>query len=388
MLSTMLFASALAYVEIDLVKSEYYRTNHVSQKYHGMFGGSADVALQDFQDAQYWGQVQIGTPGKTFQVLFDTGSSNLWVPSKDCTNCKSSAATYDPSASSTFKNNGTAFKIQYGTGAMNGVVVHDVVEIGSLKADCDFAVATNEPGITFKESKFDGILGLGWPSIAVDGITPVMQALHNQGQLDKFLFGFYLQKAANKDTGKLTIGGYDATKATNLQWVPLKMENYWMVNMEALSFGGTSTTTVPNAIIDSGTSLIVGPVDDVKKVAEIEGATPVVSGEYSVSCSSTMKDMEVTLGSGDSAVKFTVAGNDLRIKICRFKIICECLLGIAGMDIGQPLWILGDVMMRDYYTVFDIENEQIGFAALTNEETEEEKTLTIKNDLIGRLNVE
>merc|ERR1712130_1047212 len=160
-----------------------------------------------------------------------------------------------------------------------------------------------------------------------------------------------------------------------------------MVNMESLSFGGTKSTTITNAIVDSGTSLIVGPVDDVKAVAQIEGAQEVMNGEYSVSCSSTMKDMEVTLGTGSNTVKLTVKGADLRIKICRFVVICECLLGIAGMDIGQPLWILGDVLMRDFYTVFDIENEQIGFSAINSAEEEEEETLTIKN-VVDRLNVE
>jgi len=386
MLSTLFATTALAYTEIDLIKSEYHRTSHVSQKYGKMFGGTADVALQDFQDAQYWGQVDLGTPGKTFQVLFDTGSSNLWVPSKDCSNCKSSAAKYNPAESSTYKNNGTAFKIQYGTGAMTGAVVHDKVTIGELVADIDFAVATNEPGETFKMSKFDGILGLGWPSIAVDGIVPVMQALEAQGQLDKNVFGFYLEYSKNKDQGKLTIGGVDETKAKNPQYVPLTHENYWMINMQSLKFDGKSSTTITNAIVDSGTSLIVGPVDDVKAIAAIEGATEVINGEYSVSCNTPMKDMEVTMGSGDNAVTITVPGDHLRIKICRFVVICECLLGIAGMDIGQPLWILGDVVMRDFYTVFDIENKQIGFSKIESEK--ETETLEIKTDLTDRLNVE
>ena len=62
------------------------------------------------------GTIGIGTPPQRFQVIFDTGSANLWVPSVACAqpSCVTHAR-FDAQLSSSYSSNGSLFSIRYGT---------------------------------------------------------------------------------------------------------------------------------------------------------------------------------------------------------------------------------------------------------------------------------
>eukprot|EP00299_Pterocystis_sp_00344_P014525 c7202_g1_i1.p1 GENE.c7202_g1_i1~~c7202_g1_i1.p1 ORF type:complete len:400 (+),score=82.33 c7202_g1_i1:35-1201(+) len=338
-----------------------YGVERVIDVYGHKFGGavSADpVVINDYQNAQYYGPVSVG--GQTFEVIFDTGSSNLWVPSSKCSNC-GSHPKYDESKSSTYVANGTKFDIQYGSGPVSGYVSQDSVKVGDVTVHKQlFAEVTDVSGLglAYSVGKFDGILGLAFPSISVNGITPVFVNMFEQGLLEQDVFSFDLGKEDGKP-GELTFGGIDTSKFTGeLAYVPLSNETYWALSLDGITVNGKSVTQSQRVIVDSGTSLLAGPVNEVAALAATVGAKKswINPQEYTVPCNSISSLPTITFHIGGKAYELT--GEDYTINAGLM-----CLFAVVGIDVPvEPLWIAGDVFMRKYYTVFDYGNRRLGFA--------------------------
>jgi len=246
--------------------------------------GAFPVVVKNFEDAQYYIEIEIGTPPQVFKVVPDTGSSNLWIPSKTCHKTNIACLLhhkYDSGSSSTYKANGTKYSIRYGSGSCSGFMSDDVVSVGGLRVvNQTFAEVTKEPGIAFVAAHFDGILGLGFSSIAVTGATPWWYHAVEQKLVDEPVFAFYLNRKAGGD-GELLLGGVDQTHYTgNFSYVPLTNETYWEFKMDGVSVGGSAFCKGGcKAIADSGTSLLAGPKDAVKEINKAIGAVGVFDGE-------------------------------------------------------------------------------------------------------------
>jgi hypothetical protein len=325
-------------------------------------GKSESIIIKDFSNAQYYGTVSLGTPPQDFTVIFDTGSSNLWVPKVNCKNCgywfiNGGKSKYDEAKSSSFQHDGSDFNIQYGSGSVEGFFSVDKVTLADdiVVNNQKFAEVSNAGGlgVGYVMGQFDGILGLGFEGLALGGATTVFKNAIDQNVVAQQMFAFDL--GDNKD-GELTLGGYDDTKFTGeITWVPLSEPKYWQINIDNIQHGSFSSGAT-NGIVDSGTSLITGPSATIMKIATQAGAMPNLMGQYTIDCAkvSSIPDLEFVI----NGKPWAVPGKDLVIQSGG-----TCLFALMGMDIPSgPQWILGDVFMRKYYTIFDYGGQRVGFA--------------------------
>lgn len=323
-----------------------------------------ELPLTNYLNAQYFTEIQLGTPPQSFKVILDTGSSNLWVPSTDCTSLACFLhAKYDHDASSTYKENGTEFAIQYGSGSLEGYISQDMLTFGDLSIpNQDFAEATNEPGLAFAFGKFDGILGLAYDTISVDKVVPPIYNAINQKLIDEPKFAFYLGDTSKDESngGVFTIGGVDETKYKGeITYLPVRRKAYWEVEFNGIGLGDEYATLKNHgAAIDTGTSLIALPSQLAELLNAQIGAEKSWNGQYTLDCAKrdSLPDLTFTLGNKN----FTITAYDYTLEVSG-----SCISAFTGMDFPEPvgpLAIIGDAFLRKYYSVYDLGKNAVGLA--------------------------
>jgi len=329
---------------------------------------SGSQTVLDYDDLAYVGTVTLGTPPQSFDVILDTGSSNLWVVDSSCNslNCNGVGRRrqkFNSATSSSYVRDGRNWSIQYGTGSASGTQGIDrLCMAGLCFATQTFGQATQIADF-FRQEPLDGILGLGWPQLAVNGVIPPFQNL--MPQLDAPLFSVWLDLKGPVEGvvgGLFTYGAVDSTNCqmSTIKYAPLTAETYWQFAIQGVSLGSSTVNPRTEQVIsDTGTSLIGGPQASIANLAGAAGGRYNSQYQlYTISCSAR-----------PAPLNYMISGNTYSIPANEYIVDVglgggQCILALFAFNGGSfgPAWILGDSFIRTYCNIYDVGNQRVGFA--------------------------
>ncbi|KAF4009772.1 hypothetical protein G4228_000905, partial [Cervus hanglu yarkandensis] len=268
--------------------------------------------IQDGQVA-YISSITIGTPPQQSQVVFVTGSSDLWVPSVDCQSFRCyTHNTFNPTQSSTFQGMRRTINLSFGSGRMSGYLGSDII----------------------------------WCLVLLSSNKPLHPSLFSQLDIASVVM----------------VGGVDNSYFHgDLKWIPVIEPRYWQIIMDHVSVNGKVIACYHHcqAIVDTGSSLLIGPTDVVSSIQRHINPNPIGDSKQMMSCSDATNPPPVI---------FTISGTDFpgTPKYYIQKIsedICFITLNGGTENISpSETWVLGDIFLRAYFTVFDRGNNRIGLA--------------------------
>ncbi|KAF9221230.1 Asp-domain-containing protein [Gyrodon lividus] len=320
--------------------------------------GSGGELLHNLSDEPtFWfGSISVGTPPKTYIVVFDTGSSDLILPGADCDNSCRGHEIYE---SSTSVSLGEPFMIQYG-GGLESIFGHqytDNVTIVGLTANHQTLGAASHYSHGFQIEQFipDGLMGMGFQALSVYNRSPVFQTLVTQGQTDEPVFALSFAEP----NAELYIGGTNPNMYTGaFSWVPVIRENFWEVRIRNILANGEIVLTNIVAVIDTGTDLIRGNSVEVDILYGVIGGEPNNVGLYTFPCDAVPS---ISLTFGD--ISFPIPPEIFNIGTSAND-PSRCIGAILSED-STTSWVIGTVFFSQVYTAFDLGNSRVGFAKHT-----------------------
>lgn len=346
---------------------------------------------QDGHDISYYIEVELGTGEKgshnmqIFNLVIDTGSFYTWVYGTNCNSVDCSVHTrFDAKKSTTAQTTNNNFSIAYTSGTVKGVITKDLFSFAGFQSPQQFGLASVVDS-SFAHFSIDGILGLPARDKSPKDFPGVVSTLYNQKLISKPIFGINLGRGSDpNDEGSFSIGGIDQTKYTgDITYISLNNGSsslFWEIPIAgvfiegySIDLGGSRT-----AIVDTGTTLLVMPPEDALKLHGYISGTRTDGSNFVIPCNTSLK-LEFEFNNK----KFVVSPEDyVGVAYSQSESGDDsdslCISNIQGMQFDNNRWILGDVFLKNVYSVYDMEEHRVGFGTKITNVTNE----TPKNSFV------
>ncbi|XP_039037477.1 aspartic proteinase A1-like [Hibiscus syriacus] len=249
------------------------------------------VALTKYKLVDYNGEIAIGTPPQKFKVVFDTGISNLFVPSSFSCYIHSK---YEASQSITYKKSDEPVVVYYVNAPIYGFFSYDNVQVGDWVVKDQEFVGASGPSVSVGTGRADGVFGLGVWENSSGLALPVWYNMFFQGLMKYPIISLSLNRNFEEESGgEVVFAGSDPNHYKGKHtYVPVTKTGFWQFDMDDILMNGNRTVMILSrelcgkyrfwscaANIDSGAVWIVGPKTVIDEINRETGASRVVSLE-------------------------------------------------------------------------------------------------------------
>ncbi|TGZ76116.1 hypothetical protein CRM22_000003 [Opisthorchis felineus] len=296
-----------------------------------------------------------------FRLLFDTGSSIIWVSDeRRSTELSMIKNAYDPNDSKTYINTGREFTGTYGNYVAKGHVAIDLVKIQSFKLSTHFAVVNNVQGHTNPFHLFDGLFGLAPVQFLSRLDSTSLDDMVTQGLISRHIFSFVFRRGGAD--GKIIFGEFSEKDIPEeVKYVPLLDTSvtggHWMILTSMVLYENAfDWLTQLRTVVDTGTVKVLMPAPLVQSLLTRIWAQ-LRNNEYYVPCDA-IAAMPMLIFQFEY-FKLTWEPRHYILQISRG----VCQPRFRAMTPGLPYdMLLGMALLRHYTTVFDVTDRRVGFA--------------------------
>ncbi|KAJ7242790.1 aspartic peptidase domain-containing protein [Mycena haematopus] len=327
---------------------------------------NSSQVVPDGADTQFLTTVQLGTPPRDFVVILDSGSSDFWVGTDDCTAQNGGGGcgnhTFLSAANSqSFVDTGNQWSVTYGSGAASGDLITDTLILGGMVlGNHTFGVANSLSSEFTRDGAVDGLMGLGGKGLSNQGVPTPVQALKNTGFIDAAITSYRLPRLLDDtNNGEITFGGLDDTKfdPTTLVTVNNTGDGFWQAPLDGVSVNGADVAGIVSTLglMDTGTTVLSVPAKEAAAIhAQIPGAIRQSSGQYTVPCNTTAS---VALKFGGKS--FPINPKDLPFASFG-KTSGDCTSGIGSAS--GSTFLVGDTFLKSVYFSTNVDDNTITLA--------------------------
>ena len=305
-------------------------------------------------NAELFGKIYVGSPPQELKVLFDTGSSNFWLPGEGCLGLNNRSSYNLQKSLTSEATGGEDLFLEYGRGQVLGKTVRDTVQIAGMTIkNVTFGQISQMSNIS-KQSSFDGLIGLGFPELATGKAPTFFQHLLDQKLIDEASYSLYM----SDNNSVLIFGGVDKKYAkSEFKYFPVIDDGFWSIETDGLVIDDT-IIELPNetkfiASFDSGTSRIRVSTQIGELLDSLIGLEENVN--YGADIIESLPNISLKLGS------FLLNIPPSSYMICDKT---HCIYGIqASSGLPDPYYMFfGAIFLQTFYTHFDFQHKRIGFA--------------------------